>query len=209
MFNQYLEDTKVNYITLTNFHHVTNRQDLNQLKELVKINIKNINYPLINKSTGYKVTISSKSIGKMLLGTSQKIIIKMLFPAPYFNPFIKDYINNLNFLLKIEDLFINAIYIGSFKQMKNKNSKSIFHHFVAPIKINNSSYKIFITIYNNSLYSINSKFIKETKEDSIKVKELVDNIELYNYQIKNYELININTMRHKNIIKEDRPIYIG
>ena len=197
MFNQYLEDSKVNYITLTNFNHVTNRQELNQLKELVKTNIKNIKYPLINKSTGYKVTISSKSIGKML------------FPAPYFNPFIKDYINNLNFLLKIEDLFINAIYIGSFKQMKNKNSKSIFHHFVAPIKINNSSYKIFITIYNNSLYSINSKFIKETKEDSIKVKELVDNIELYNYQIKNYELININTMRHKNIIKEDRPIYIG
>ncbi len=197
MFNQYLENTKVNYIILDSFYPALNRQELTKLKNLVKINIKNLKYPLINKSTGYKIVINSKSIGKIL------------YPAPYFNPFIKDYIFNLNVSLKIEELYFNSIYIGSLKEMKNNNANNVYHHFVAPLKIKNKAYKVFITIYNNALYSLSIEFYKNTIKKDIEVKELVNDIELYNYQIKNYELININTMRNKNIIKEDRPIYIG
>ncbi len=197
MFNKYLENSKLNIIILPKYYNVLNRQDLNELKELVKIKIKNLKYPLINKSTGYKININSKSIGKIL------------YPAPYFNPFIKDYIINLNASLIIDELYYNAIYVGSLKEMKNNKANNIYHHFISPLRIANKIYKVFITIYNSSLYSISLEFLKTANDSKINVKDLVNNTEIYNYQIKNYELININTMRSQHIIKEDQPIYIG
>ena len=95
MVNRINKNTKVKYIKNDKFVKVeeNSRQDLNKLKQDTKDYLKSIKYPLINNSTGYIAKINSRSVGKML------------FPAPYFNPFTKNYIDNLNALLKIKELF--------------------------------------------------------------------------------------------------------
>ena len=72
-----------------------------------------------NKATGYKANINSNTIKKALTPTHKK-----------FNWFSEEYINNLNGILRLSELFKTAIYVDTISPMKNK--KIIKHERLSP-----------------------------------------------------------------------------
>ena len=206
MFNKLKENNKIQFIKKEGYLNATNREELNILKEKIYATLKNMSMPLINESTGLSAKINSKCIGKLL------------FPAPYFNPYTKDYIPNLNACCKLEELFTKAIYFKSFKAMKTKNKWNEYHYFVAPLIMNNNKYRFVITVCEHSkshlLYIIATKLeflgiANKQNNNFITVKELVKNIKIYNYMDNSYENIDIKTMRNNKIIKETSSDYQG
>ena len=138
----------------------------------------------------------------------------MLFPAPYFYPYQQDYILNLNALLEIKKIFNQAIYIDSYKELKNKNKDVIYHYFVAPIIINNLKYRIFITTYENmhsGIFYLLTTHIENIEISSltISVIKLVQDIKLYNYKQQDYQIYDIEVMRNHKVIKERKELYNG
>ena len=204
MKNKIKAKESIEYIVIDNYINANSRPTLNLLKNKVKNHLKNIKDNLVNESTGYKARINNKSIGKMI------------FPAPYFNPFSKEYVANLNALLQVKELFQKAIYIDTLKMMKDKDKKEKFHHFVAPLIMNKQRYRVLITACqkeNSSyLYILNtSVFLEEMPflGKTIRVQDLVNNIKLYNYKEQDYEYYDVERMRKENIIKEQKPKYSG
>lgn len=214
MQNNLTKYARVKYIKLDNYWQIKNqdRQKLEQLKKMTKKYLNTIKYPLLNKHTGYVAKLNSRSIGKMI------------FPAPYFNPFIKNYINNLNALLKLKELFENSVYIDTLKPMKGKekNPNIIgFHHFVAPLIMNDKKYRVLITAREKKnshiLYVISSEVmpIKFSLfnylgfDNYISLKRLIKDIKIYNYEMKDYNTYNIDDINLNNSIKEDSVCYVG
>ncbi len=203
MKNKIKATEKIKYIILPNYLAASNRETLNILKNKVKKHLKTLDKPIENKVTGFKTNINNKSIGKML------------FPAPYFNPFSKEYVTNLNALLIIEEIFQKAIYVDTFKMLKNKDKKDKFHHFVAPLRMNNKNYRVLLTVCEKEngsyLYILNTDLDKDFQkmERDIKIATLVKDLRLYNYQIKDYEYYNAQKMKDKNIINEVKVKYSG
>ena len=76
------------------------KKDLQNLRNKIKNKLRNASY-MINLRTNFVATINNRNIGKLL------------YPAPNFNPYDKNYINNLNALFEIEQLFKIAVYITS------------------------------------------------------------------------------------------------
>ena len=209
MKNRYNKKDKIRYVINNNYHEVSNRQELNILRENLKETLKNINYPIINKSTKIKIYMNSKSINKLL------------FPAPYFNPFEQKYINILNALFKIEKLFTIAVYIDTLEAMKNKKDNERFHHFAAPIIMNNLEYRVLITVCehlnSNRFYivSIQLEKVENIKPldfwfyPKIKINNFVKDIKIYNYNKQSYLKYDIEVMENKHVIKEDSVSYCG
>lgn len=203
MYNYYRKNKRIKFIYLTDFYDVNNRKELNFLKTKVKNNLKKIDKPLKNKSTKREAIINKKSINKVL------------FPTPYFNPFSQDYILNINALIKIKELFANAIYIDTFKAMKNHNNSKKYHHFVAPLIINNNYYRVLITTYEiqeSSILHIKAlrvEKIDEFKNKTIKIEDLVKNISLYNYENESFDYYDLQKMENNQVIKEPEIIYYG
>lgn len=208
MENKYGKNKRINYVINNNYFEVNNRQDLNILRENLKNTLKSINYPIINKSTNSEVYLNSKCINKLL------------FPAPYFNPFCQKYITILNALFKIEQLFMTAVYVATLKAMKNKKDNELFHHFASPLIMNNLKYRILITVSENinsghfyitsiQLDKIEQLRVLDYVYPKIKIHNFVKDIKIYNYDKQDYANYDIKIMEDNHIIKEDNISYCG
>lgn len=91
-------------------------------------------------------------------------------------------------------MFNNAIYIDTLKPMKSKKQSERekgYHHFVAPLKMNNCCYKAYITVKerNNSnvLYVVSVILFQfDYSQKSITARDLIDNTSIWNYDLNGY-----------------------
>lgn len=184
------KDTKIPYVVSNDYINVpkNDRSALNSLQEKVK-QLPRGTYE--NKATGYKADITGRTIGKIIR------------PKPQFYPWGKNYIQNLNAALYLPELFENAVYIDTKYNQKEKNAnKSIkgFHHFVAPIYMDNQMYRALITARekenSNILYIVDTEILKNKKDlalpnnmngnllarsSGISIPDLIKDVKIYNY----------------------------
>ena len=174
-------DTKVPFIKAKYFE-VNTYKDTYILRNTVQAKLNNNKGLISNKATGLIAKITRKTIDKII--------------HPTTNPdtFNKFYIDNLNAACYLKTLFENAVYLDTLKPMKGKanNVNELgYHHFVVPLKMKGECYKAFITVREkvNSkiLYVVSVKLFKfNYLLDSISVKELIDNISIWNYDLNDY-----------------------
>lgn len=194
--NKYLDLNK-NIKFITNKHYIKVKEgdyaNLNLLKDKVKEILKTNGHFITNKATGYRAQINKKTINKIL------------FPAPRFDSYNIKYINNLNAACKLKELFKSAVYIDSLPPMKikKKNPNELgYHHFVAPLYMNGKKYRVFITARekanSNILYVVSAEIIAKIVSDDYKMKisveELVKNVKLWNYDLEEYHIYNIDNI---------------
>ena len=205
MYNYYNHKTKVKYVINNDFKSVSNKAEINLLREQLKNKLRQINYPITNLSTKKVGIINRKSINKML------------YPAPVFNPFAEDYILQLNALFKLKELFEQAIYIDTYYDMKKNFSLIKYHYFVAPLIMKQRKYRVLITVKDNNsqnlqILTLQLELLKKYcffPISKIKIKYLINNTKLYNYQINAYEYYDLDKLLEKNVIKEDEVLYVG
>ena len=186
------------------------KKDLQNLRNKIKNKLRNTSY-MINLRTNFVATINNRNIGKLL------------HPAPNFNPYDKNYLNNLNALFEIEQLFKIAVYITSLKPMKGKeNKKSLkkYHHFVAPLIMNGKKYKVLLTaleksaskvLFINSLDVCKINFYLDSifYINSISLKQLIKNVKIYNYDDEDFIEYNLDDIISKNdFIKEESEVFL-
>lgn len=181
--NKYINiNDKINFVNLKTYINARTYKDMNLLKEKVKRQLYKNKGTIINNSTGFKAKITNITINKIL------------HPTSHFKAFNTRYIDNLNAAYYLDLLFKNAIYVDTLKPMKQKatNINEIgYHHFVAPLKMNGQCYKAIITvkerINSKTLYvvSVNLFMFNYAKKD-ISAKELIDNINIWNYDLQSY-----------------------
>ncbi|MCI9585736.1 MAG: hypothetical protein HFH45_03790 [Bacilli bacterium] len=205
--NKYLDLNKnIKFIVNKHYYSFLPKQyrELNYLRNKVTKILKKENGYIVNKATGYKAKINSHTLNKIL------------HPTVNFNTFDIKYINNLNAACKLKELFENAIYIDSLPPMKGKNknpNELEYHHFVAPLFMNGKKYRVFITarekVNSDILYVVSAEVLSEFMEGdfpmTISVEKLVENIRLWNYDLEEYHVYNID-----NIVcdgKDDGSIY--
>ena len=78
--------------------------------------------------------------------------------------------------------------------MKNKSNSVIekgYHHFVAPLKMNNCCFKAYITVkerHNSNVLYVVSVILFQFDYSlmSITAKELIDNTSIWNYDLNGY-----------------------
>ena len=181
--NKYINiNEKINFINSKKYINARTYKDMNLLKEKVKNQLYKNKGIIINTSTGFKAKITNVTINKIL------------HPTPHFKVFNTRYIDNLNAAYYLDQLFKNAVYIDTLKPMKQKpnNINEIgYHHFVAPLKMNGQCYKALITvkerINSKILYVVSvNLFMFNYSEKDILVKELIENINIWNYDLKDY-----------------------
>lgn len=204
--NKYLNlDKKIKYVNNENYIKVDYGcyKELICLKEKTKQTLKTKGVFLRNEATGYKAKITSSTINKIL------------YPLPKFNAYNKKYINDLNAACKLKELFEKAVYIDSLPPMKDKkrNSNELgYHHFVAPLFMNNRKFRVLITTRekrnSNILYIVSTEILIEhccdnNKNNCISVNKLVHNIKIWNYDLEEYQIYNID-----NIVCEKCEDYI-
>ena len=190
------KNTAIQYVTHNNYHNVAvnDQVALKKLQDDVR-QIKRGTFE--NKASGYKADINSTTIGKIINPTNS------------FNPWNQKYhyIENLNASLYLPQLFENAVYIDSKPPQKTKNvGKQIkeYHHFVAPIEMNNSDYRVLITarekVNSNTLYIVDAEIIPNKKRGvsaggqkpttkigtprTISISDLVNGVKIYDYNMQ-------------------------
>ena len=181
--NKYIKlNTKINIIENNNYIKVSTYQDLNLLRTTVR-NTLNLNRGIIvNNATGICAKITKETVNKII------------FPKSKFNFFNKRYIDNLNAAVYLDCLFNNAIYIDTLIPMKDKRqsvTEKGYHHFVAPLKMNNYCYKAYITVKekhnSNILYVVSVILFQfDYSQKSIIAKDLIDNTSIWNYDLNGY-----------------------
>lgn len=187
------EETEIPYTVDTSYHNVA----VNDNAELVKLQneVKGITRGTYeNKATGYKADINATTLSKIIN------------PTKSFNPWDAkyNYIENLNAAKHLPELFENAVYIDSKPPQKTKNvGKQIkeYHHFVAPIEMNNNEYRVLITarekVNSNTLYVVKTEVLPNTKRGAsvvgqeptnmigaprtISIADLVNGVNIYDY----------------------------
>ena len=103
--NDYVRIVKINnYIKVLNYQ----KKNLETLRNNFKQYINQNRQLILNKSTLYSAKITSKTLNKII------------YPAPYFNHYSTDYIDNLNAACHLKELFENAVYVDTIKPMKKK-----------------------------------------------------------------------------------------
>lgn len=197
--NKYIDiNDKMKFIKSKDYINVKTYKDIKLLINKVK-NILYDNKGLImNKATGYTAKITNKTINKII------------HPKTNFKVFNSRYIDNLNASCYLKVLFENAIYIDTLKPMKQKanNPSEIgYHHFVAPLKMNNKCYKALITvkerINSKTLYIVSVQiFTFNYFKNSILVKELINNIDIWNYDLQDYNHYDYNNFVAETIENE-------
>ena len=191
------EDTPIPYVVSDKYIHVNknNKIALSYLQDEVK-KLPRGTYE--NKATGYKADINSKTIWKILK------------PKPNFNPWEKNYIDNLNAALSLPQLFENAVYLDTIGNQKSKNAnKEIkgFHHFIAPLHMNEEDYRVRIVARekenSNILYIVDTEILQNKEEvavpnnmngnfmttsSEISIPDLIKDVKIYDYDMqKNIE----------------------
>ena len=193
--NKYINiEDKINFIKLNNYINVKTYKEMDTLKNKVKNNLIQNKGILINSATGFSAKITNITINKII------------HPKPHFNFFNTKYIDNLNAACNLNTLFKHAIYIDTLKPMKQKakNKNEIgYHHFVAPLKMNNHCYKALITVKEKTnskiLYVISVElFMFSHHKKSISVKDLINNTNIWNYDKQKY-----NHYTYKDFIAEN------
>lgn len=179
--NKYINlNSKIDFIENNNYLNVSTYQDLKLLRDTVKNNLNR--GIIVNNATGICARITKETVNKII------------FPKSKFNLFNKRYIDNLNAARYLNLLFSGAVYIDTLKPMKSK-SKSVtekgYHHFVAPLKMNNCCYRAYITVKerhnSNILYVVSvTLFQLDYSLKSITVKDLIDNTSIWNYDLNGY-----------------------
>ena len=187
------KDADIPYTINNSYQNVAanDTKALTKLQNDVK-NIKRGTYE--NKATGYKADINATTIGKIL------------YPKKSFDPWNPkyNYIENLNASLHLVELFENAVYIDSKPPQKTKNARKQikeYHHFVAPIEMNNGDYRVLITARekadSNTLYVVKTEILPNKKRGmpaagqkpptindiprTIKLADLVRDVKIYDY----------------------------
>ena len=191
------EDTKISFVIAEEYIDVpkNNKVALSELQNKVK-QLPRGTYE--NKATGYKADINSKTIWKILK------------PKPNFNPWEKNYIDNLNAALSLPQLFENAVYLDTIGNQKSKNAnKEIkgFHHFIAPLHMNEEDYRVRIVARekenSNILYIVDTEILQNKEEvavpnnmngnfmttsSEISIPDLIKDVKIYDYDMqKNIE----------------------
>ena len=215
------EDAEIPYVVNNSYITVpkNNKIALVELQDRVK-NLPRGTYE--NKATGYKADINSKTIGKILK------------PKPSFNPWGKNYTDNLNAATQLPELFKNAVYIDTKENQKSKNAnKEIkgFHHFVAPITMNGNNYRVMITARekenSNILYIVDTEIMQNKEEaalpnnmngnllttsSTITIPDLIKDVKIYNYDTQeNQEYTSEDirfSLRNKNITEDTEIPYV-
>ncbi len=189
-------NTKIPYVNHSSYMEVNKNDNkaLRKLQDKVRA-LKRGTYE--NKATGYKADINSKTIGKLIRPTNNK-----------FNAWGEkfNYIENLNAAVYLPELFYNAVYVDTKQPQKKKNEgKQIqgYHHFVAPIYMDNRAYRVMITARekqnSDALYVVKTEVIK-IKEGTqllgqkprnsvgmpsdISIPELIDGVKIYDYDMQ-------------------------
>ena len=190
-------NSRIPYVKLLNYISVAKKDysTLNKLEAKVG-KIKKGTYQ--NDATGYQASITKETIDKAIRPTHKN-----------FNRFKESHIRNLNAILKLPELFKNAVYVDSKNPQKTKNqNKAIkeYHHFVAPIYMDNGEYRALITarekINSNTLYVLRVEILPTQKRHTpvatqqnnnaggsqllsvpsdISIPELVNGVKIYNY----------------------------
>ena len=115
-------------------------------------------------------------------------------------------IENLNAARKLQELFRNAVYIDSKPPQKSKNvGKQIkeYHHFVAPIKMKGTAYRVLITVpekqHSDTLYIVNTEPLQMKNSApltgqnasqfvgapfKINISDLVNGVKIYDYHMQ-------------------------
>ena len=185
------KDTKIPYVENQNYINVPKNDNvtLEKLRNEVR-NLKRGAYE--NKATGYKADIKRETIGKIITPKPGK-----------FNPWVGNYIENLNAAVKLPELFEKAVYIDSKPPQKAKNAgKQIkdFHHFVAPIRMNGEDYRVMITARekqnSDTLYIVKTELMQIKRGSQtggqkptvsfgnpldISIPDLVNGVNIYDY----------------------------
>ena len=190
-------NSRIPFTVLNNYINVANGKysSLKKLEKEVK-NIKRDNYQ--NDATGYQARITSDTIGKAIRPTTDE----------NFSPFTTEHINNLNAMRMLPELFKKAVYVDSMPPQKGKNqnpSYKEFHHFVAPLFMNNGEYRAIITarekVNSNTLYVLRVEVLPTQKRHTLlatqqnnavgsqslsvplntSIPELVNGVKIFNY----------------------------
>ena len=155
-------NSRIPYVELNNYINVAKNDysALNKLVSKVK-NLKRGTYQ--NYATGYRADINSDTIRKAVHPTHNK-----------FNAFKETHIRNLNAIVKLPELFENAVYVDSKNPQKTKNqTKAIkeYHHFVAPIFMDKGEYRALITarekVNSNTLYVLKVEVLPTQKRHTL------------------------------------------
>ena len=186
-------DSRIPFTHLNDYINVSrgDSASLSKLEDAVK-GIKRGTY--VNKATEYRADINSTTIKKAIYPTNGN-----------FNKFSIKHINNLNAIRVLSKLFEEAVYIDSKPPQKSKNKgKAIqeYHHFVAPLYMNNDEYRALITARektnSNTLYVLRVEVLQTKKATSaaaqqntvshsnrllsdISVADLVNGVNIYDY----------------------------
>lgn len=186
-------DTKIPFVIAEEYIEVpkNDKTALSKLQQKVK-QLPRGTYK--NEATGYEADINGKTIGKILN------------PKPNFNPWGKNYTDNLNAAIYLPKLFENAVYIDTIENQKSKNTnKQIkgFHHFIAPITMKENNYRVKITARekenSNILYIIDTEIL-QNKEDvtlpnnmdgnflttssETSIPDLIKDVKIYDYDMQ-------------------------
>ncbi len=165
-----------------------NLSESKKLQQETKNKLNRLKGIYINESTNYRACITSETIGKILR------------PAPKINEVSISYYLNLLVSQQLDSLFKKAIYVDTLLPMKRNNPNEIgYHHFVVPIAINNLQYKVMITARekknSNILYVVKvnvvsdinlSKVVQINDIYQISVRDLIDDVSIYNYNLHSY-----------------------
>ena len=189
-------NSRIPFTVLNNYINVA-KGDKSALGKLVSkvSNLKRGTYK--NDATGYKADINADTIRKAIHPTHNK-----------FNPFTEEHIRNLNAMLKLPELFKKAVYVDTKPPQKSKNkNKAIkgFHHFVAPLFMDNGEYRAIIRarekVNSNILYVLSVEVLPTQKRhtlsaaqqknaggsqwlsvpSNISIPELVNGVKIKNY----------------------------
>ena len=195
-------NSRIPYVVQNNYISVAkgDRTALNTLETKVN-NLKNGTYK--NDATGYIASITGETKGKAIYPTNKK-----------FNRYGEKHILNLNAMLKLPELFKNAVYVDSKNPQKSKNqNKAIkeYHHFVAPLFMDNGEYRALITARekhnSNTLYVLRVEVLPTQKRHTllatqqnaggsqwlsvpsdISIPELVNGVKIKNYDTNMYDI---------------------
>ncbi len=162
-----------------------------------------------NKATGYMADINGRTVGKIL--------------NPSHNmkhaQWSKKYIENLNAAAYLPELFENAVYVDTKENQKSKKANQQiqgYHHFVAPIYMDDKEYRVRIVARekqnSDTLYIVETEImtIKDgvrklpgqkprnlgATPSDISIPELVNGVKIYDYNMQKNDIYNHNDIKY-------------
>ena len=200
--NQNLNSNSMIPIIYSNEKIDATLQNSMRLQNDFRNNVKNGDYE--NKATGYIASIDSETKGKILRPTGIKTATGT-----------QNYILRMISANNLPALFENAVYIDTLPPMKGKSNNPNelgYHHFVAPINIDGTIYRVLISgkekQNSKRLYSLNIEVLPQkngnvplvntksgyqssgTLPSNISISDLVQSVNIYNYDTGQYQTYN-------------------